>query len=102
MAIDFTNIHQIVNWRELPGGIVMLYTFEFQDIYLVQSTFHLRVLPPPERAPCYETGAFPHSITSSVTNQPARKEFPAERGTCWVLFSPRVKGQRREYNARLI
>jgi hypothetical protein len=48
MAIDFTNIHQIVNWRELPGGIVMLYTFEFQDIYLVQSTFHLRVLPPPE------------------------------------------------------
>ena len=32
---DFTNRHQIVGWREeLPGGIVRLFTFDFEDLLL--------------------------------------------------------------------
>jgi hypothetical protein len=32
---DFTNKHQIVGWREeLPGGIVRLFTFDFEDLLL--------------------------------------------------------------------
>jgi hypothetical protein len=32
---DFTNTHQVVGWREeLPGGIVRLFTFDFQDLLL--------------------------------------------------------------------
>lgn len=35
IARDFTNRHQIVGWREeLPGGIVMLFTFDFEDLLL--------------------------------------------------------------------
>jgi hypothetical protein len=33
MTRDFTNRHQIVGWREeLPGGIVRLFTFDFDDL----------------------------------------------------------------------
>ena len=33
MTRDFTNRHQIVGWREeLPGGIVRLFTFDFEDL----------------------------------------------------------------------
>ena len=32
---DFTNLHRIVGWREeLPGGIVRLFTFDFEDLLL--------------------------------------------------------------------
>ncbi len=32
---DFTSTHQIVGWREdLPGGIVRLFTFDFEDLLL--------------------------------------------------------------------
>src|SRR3984893_15433441 len=32
---DFTDRHQIVGWREeLPGGIVRLFTFDFEDLLL--------------------------------------------------------------------
>jgi len=32
---DFTSRHQIVGWREeLPGGIVRLFTFDFEDLLL--------------------------------------------------------------------
>jgi hypothetical protein len=32
---DFTNLHQVVGWREeLPGGIVRLFTFDFEDLLL--------------------------------------------------------------------
>ena len=32
---DFTNRHQVVGWREeLPGGIVRLFTFDFEDLLL--------------------------------------------------------------------
>jgi len=32
---DFTNRHQIIGWREeLPGGIVRLFTFDFEDLLL--------------------------------------------------------------------
>jgi hypothetical protein len=32
---DFTNRHQIVGWREeLPGGILRLFTFDFEDLLL--------------------------------------------------------------------
>jgi hypothetical protein len=32
---DFTSMHQIVGWREeLPGGIVRLFTFDFEDLLL--------------------------------------------------------------------
>ena len=32
---DFTNLHQIVGWREeLKGGIVRLFTFDFEDLLL--------------------------------------------------------------------
>jgi hypothetical protein len=32
---DFTNTHQVVGWREeLPGGIVRLLTFDFEDLLL--------------------------------------------------------------------
>ncbi len=32
---DFTNRHQIVGWREeLPGGVVRLFTFDFEDLLL--------------------------------------------------------------------
>jgi hypothetical protein len=35
MTRDFTNKHQIVGWREeLPGGIVRLFTFDFEDLLL--------------------------------------------------------------------
>jgi hypothetical protein len=35
MTRDFTNKHQIVSWREeLPGGIVRLFTFDFEDLLL--------------------------------------------------------------------
>jgi hypothetical protein len=35
MTRDFTNRHQIVGWREeLPGGIVRLFTFDFEDLLL--------------------------------------------------------------------
>jgi hypothetical protein len=35
MERDFTNRHQIVGWREeLPGGIVRLFTFDFEDLLL--------------------------------------------------------------------
>jgi hypothetical protein len=35
IARDFTNMHQIVGWREeLPGGIVRLFTFDFEDLLL--------------------------------------------------------------------
>jgi len=35
IARDFTNRHQIVGWREeLPGGIVRLFTFDFEDLLL--------------------------------------------------------------------
>ena len=46
MARDFTNRHQIVGWREeLPGGIVRLYTLDFED--LLFSTIDIS----PARAP---------------------------------------------------
>jgi hypothetical protein len=33
MTRDFTNRHQIVGWHEeLPGGIVRLFTFDFEDL----------------------------------------------------------------------
>jgi hypothetical protein len=33
MARDFTNSHKIVGWREeLPGGILRLYTLDFEDL----------------------------------------------------------------------
>jgi hypothetical protein len=32
---DFTNLHRVVGWREeLPGGIVRLFTFDFEDLLL--------------------------------------------------------------------
>ena len=32
---DFTSLHRIVGWREeLPGGIVRLFTFDFEDLLL--------------------------------------------------------------------
>lgn len=32
---DFTSAHQVVGWREeLPGGIVRLFTFDFEDLLL--------------------------------------------------------------------
>ncbi len=32
---DFTNHHQVVGWREeLPGGILRLFTFDFEDLLL--------------------------------------------------------------------
>jgi hypothetical protein len=32
---DFTSEHQVVGWREeLPGGIVRLFTFDFEDLLL--------------------------------------------------------------------
>jgi hypothetical protein len=32
---DFTDKHQIVGWREeLPGGIVRIFTFDFEDLLL--------------------------------------------------------------------
>ena len=32
---DFTTEHQVVGWREeLPGGIVRLFTFDFEDLLL--------------------------------------------------------------------
>jgi hypothetical protein len=32
---DFTSTHQVVGWREeLPGGIVRLFTFDFEDLLL--------------------------------------------------------------------
>jgi hypothetical protein len=32
---DFTSTHRIVGWREeLPGGIVRLFTFDFEDLLL--------------------------------------------------------------------
>ena len=32
---DFTSMHQVVGWREeLPGGIVRLFTFDFEDLLL--------------------------------------------------------------------
>jgi len=32
---DFTSIHRVVGWREeLPGGIVRLFTFDFEDLLL--------------------------------------------------------------------
>ena len=32
---DFTNLHRIVGWREeLPGGVVRLFTFDFEDLLL--------------------------------------------------------------------
>jgi hypothetical protein len=32
---DFTSKHQVVGWREeLPGGIVRLFTFDFEDLLL--------------------------------------------------------------------
>jgi hypothetical protein len=32
---DFTSRHQIVGWREeLPGGIIRLFTFDFEDLLL--------------------------------------------------------------------
>src|SRR3984893_9208952 len=35
MERDFTSGHQIVGWREeLPGGIVRLFTFDFEDLLL--------------------------------------------------------------------
>jgi hypothetical protein len=35
MTRDFTNSHQIVGWREeLSGGIVRLFTFDFEDLLL--------------------------------------------------------------------
>jgi hypothetical protein len=35
MERDFTNRHQIVGWREeLTGGIVRLFTFDFEDLVL--------------------------------------------------------------------
>jgi hypothetical protein len=35
MKRDFTSRHQIVGWREeLPGGIVRLFTFDFEDLLL--------------------------------------------------------------------
>ena len=35
MERDFTSRHQIVAWREeLPGGIVRLFTFDFEDLLL--------------------------------------------------------------------
>jgi hypothetical protein len=35
MERDFTSRHQIVGWREeLPGGIVRLFTFDFEDLLL--------------------------------------------------------------------
>jgi len=35
MKRDFTDRHQIVGWREeLPGGIVRLFTFDFEDLLL--------------------------------------------------------------------
>jgi hypothetical protein len=35
MKRDFTNTHQVVGWREeLPGGIVRLVTFDFEDLLL--------------------------------------------------------------------
>lgn len=35
MTRDFTNSHQIVGWREeLPGGIMRLFTFDFEDLLL--------------------------------------------------------------------
>jgi hypothetical protein len=35
MKRDFTDKHQILGWREeLPGGIVRLFTFDFEDLLL--------------------------------------------------------------------
>jgi hypothetical protein len=35
MKRDFTSTHQVVGWREeLPGGIVRLVTFDFEDLLL--------------------------------------------------------------------
>jgi hypothetical protein len=35
MNRDFTSTHQVVGWREeLPGGIVRLFTFDFEDLLL--------------------------------------------------------------------
>jgi hypothetical protein len=35
MKRDFTSAHQVVGWREeLPGGIVRLITFDFEDLLL--------------------------------------------------------------------
>jgi hypothetical protein len=35
MNRDFTSTHQVVGWREeLPGGIVRLITFDFEDLLL--------------------------------------------------------------------
>ena len=35
MKRDFTSTHQVVGWREeLPGGIVRLFTFDFEDLLL--------------------------------------------------------------------
>ena len=35
MKRDFTSQHRIVGWREeLPGGIVRLFTFDFEDLLL--------------------------------------------------------------------
>ena len=32
---DFTSQHQVVGWREeLPGGLVRLFTFDFEDLLL--------------------------------------------------------------------
>lgn len=32
---DFTSLHRIVGWREeLPGGIVRIFTFDFEDLLL--------------------------------------------------------------------
>lgn len=35
MKRDFTSMHRILGWREdLPGGIVRLFTFDFEDLLL--------------------------------------------------------------------
>jgi hypothetical protein len=35
MKRDFTNTHQVVGWREeLPGGVVRLFAFDFEDLLL--------------------------------------------------------------------
>ena len=32
---DFTSLHRVVGWREeLPGGVVRLFTFDFEDLLL--------------------------------------------------------------------
>ena len=35
MKRDFTSLHRVVGWREeLPGGIVRVFTFDFEDLLL--------------------------------------------------------------------